>query len=351
MSRFLLRPLTLLLALLLPVVAAHAEDLPATIRFGGVGAGYGLPFGTSLIAIAHVKGFVADQFKGTPVKLQWNYFTNTGPAINEAFANQQLDFAQYGVLPQIIARANGVQTRLLLSGGGSHIYAAARSNLPIHSIADLKGHTVTLQKATILHWALLETLAAHGLSGKDVTILDLKGPDQLAALAAGSVDATFGTTNLLTLRDKGVVRIFYESAKDPKAVWPESLLVSADFEKRYPGATERVVRGFVEAAYWLAQPQNHDEAIRIWAKSGLPEALLVKDFAGDDFKNRFTPLLDPFVLDRFRKGIAFARDQRLIRHDVDINQWVDGHYLDAALKASGHEGFWHPRGLSGLASN
>jgi len=65
---------------------ALAEDFPDTIRIGDVGFGFGQPFGRGLIAIADAKGFLADEFKDTPVKLQFTYFVNTGPAINEAFA-------------------------------------------------------------------------------------------------------------------------------------------------------------------------------------------------------------------------------------------------------------------------
>ena len=63
-----------------------AENLPDRIRIGDVGFGFGQPFGRGLIAIADAKGFLADEFKDTPVKLEFTYFVNTGPAINEAIA-------------------------------------------------------------------------------------------------------------------------------------------------------------------------------------------------------------------------------------------------------------------------
>jgi sulfonate transport system substrate-binding protein len=45
--------------------------------------------------------------------LQFTYFVNTGPAINEAFANKQLDVAAYGAVPNPIGRANGRCGRIL----------------------------------------------------------------------------------------------------------------------------------------------------------------------------------------------------------------------------------------------
>src|SRR5277367_3079416 len=89
-------------ALAVPSGRAFAENLPDKIRIGDVGFGFGQPFGRGLIAIADAKGFLADEFKETPVKLEFTYFVNTGPAINEAFANKQLDFAAYGAVPNSI---------------------------------------------------------------------------------------------------------------------------------------------------------------------------------------------------------------------------------------------------------
>lgn len=325
-----------------------AEDLPPVIRFGGPGMGFGQAFGTGLIAIAQGKGFVDQEFKGLPVKIEWNYFVGTGPAINEAFADGQLDFAQYGSTPGIIARAAGVQTRIIAGGGGSNIYAVARTGLPITTVQDLKGRKVTFQKATILHWAFLKAIAAAGMSPNDVTILDLKTADQYAALAAGSADADFGTNQVLPLVAQGVVKVFYSSKGNPQAVGPNQFVVSADFEKKYPEATEHVVRGFINAAYWLAQDANREEAIRIWAKSGIPQAVVAEDVSGIPFRDQFNPLLDDFFKWQYSDGIAFEKQQKLIRGDVDLAAWIEPKYEDAAIASLGLQNFWPKRNASGL---
>jgi sulfonate transport system substrate-binding protein len=328
--------------------AANAEELPKQIRFGAVGAGYGQQAGTQLIAIAHVKGFVEAALGNDPIKLDWNYFTGTGPAINEALANGQLDFAQYGSLPSIIARANGLPTRIVLSGGGTNIYGAVRAGLPIATIKDLKGHSVALQKATILHWSLVETLKANGLSESDVTILDLKTADQLAALAAGSADASFGTSALLPLRDQGLVKIIYTSQHDdPRATGPSAFVVTDAFATKYPETTTRVVRGFVQAALWLGKPENRDEALQIWAKSGVPLASLQQEYDGEALHARMDPRLDDFFRAQYQDGITFAKDQKLIRKDVDLAQWIDAKYQDAAFASLNLAKEWPSRNADG----
>lgn len=331
--------------------SALAEDWPQTIRFGGVGQGFGQPHGTGLIAIAHEKGFVEAEFKDKPVKLEWTYFTGTGPAINEAFANSQIDFAQYGSIPGIIARANGVPTRIILSGGGANIYGVARVGVPIETIKDLKGHSVTFQKATILHWAFLKTIAAAGIAERDVTVVDLKTPDQQAAIAAGQVDASFGSSMVLPLKAQGLVKIFYSSKGSPQATGPNQFVVTESFEKKYPEPTERVVRGFVKAAQWLAQDENRSEAIQIWARSGIPAAVLEEDVSGVPFRDQFDPLLDDFFRWQYSDGIAFEKEQKLIRNDVDLAKWIEPKYQDAALAALGLKDFWPKRNGEGVPIN
>jgi sulfonate transport system substrate-binding protein len=327
--------------------AAAAETAPTVIHLGAVGSGYGQQVGTQLISIAHVKGFVQEEL-GETTKLDWNYFTGTGPAINEALANGQLDFAQYGSLPSIIARANGLPTKVILSGGGTNIYAGVRTGLPIQSIKDLKGHSIAVQKATILHWSLLETLKANGLGENDVTILDLKTADQLAALASGSADASFGTVSLLQLRDQGLVRIIYTSQHDdPRATGPSSFVVTEAFAAKYPETTQHVVRGFVKAAQWVAQPENRQEALQIWAKSGIPLTALQDEYAGEALHDRLNPRLDNFFRAQYQDGIDFAKHEKLIRKDVDLAQWIDTKYQDAALASLNLAQYWPARSKDG----
>jgi sulfonate transport system substrate-binding protein len=332
--------------------AANAQALPDTIRFGGFGQGFGQPFGVALLAIGQVKGFVADEFKDTPVKLEWTYFTGTGPAINEAIANGQLDLAQYGGLPNIIGRANGLPTRILLSYGSTTIFGAARAGLPIGSIRDLKGHKVTFSKGTILHWAFLKGLEANGLSARDVTVVDLKTADQLAALAAGTVDASISTSSLLPLRDQGLVKIFYTSREGgPKAAGFGAITVTEQFQGKYPEASERVVRGLVRAAEWLSHEENREEALHIWAKSGTPYGALKEEFAGASLKQAFNPLIDDFLLEQYRDATQFAKEEKLIRNTIDLQKWFEPRYLDAALKNLDLEHYWPRRTADGAVVN
>ncbi len=350
--RRLLSTLLLAATVAFGAAAANAKDAPATIRFGDVGFGFGTPFGVGLQAIADAKGFIADEFKGTPTKVEFTYFTGTGPAINEALSNGQLDFASYGAVPNIIGKANGLDTVILASYGGTTIFGAARPDLDIKSIADLKGKKVAIQKATIIHWGLITALKNAGLSEKDITIVDLKNADQLAAIAAKSVDAVFGADFLLPLEDKGLAKIFYKSS-DAGASGDGfgAFLVTDKFRKAYPEATQKVVTGFVKAAQWLADDKNRDEAFKIWSRAGSPIEVIAKSNAGSSLGQKYNPRLDDFFTSRYQSGIAFDREQKLIRRDVDLDAWVDRTYVYNAVKSLKLETLWPDRSATGALQN
>jgi sulfonate transport system substrate-binding protein len=239
-----------------------------------------------------------------------------------------------------------------MSYGQTTIVGAARTGLPIESIKDLKGRKVAFQKGTILHWAFLKALDANGLSAKDVTIVDLKTADQLAALAAGSIDASIGTSSLFPLRDQGVVKIFYTSRDaGPKAVGFGGILVTDQFQSKYPETTQRVVRGLVRADEWLSHEENREEALQIWTKSGTPYTALKEEFAGLSLKQSFNPLIDDFLIEQYRDATQFSKDEKLIRRDIDLQQWFEPKYLNSALKTLGLEHYWPRRTPDGAAIN
>ncbi|NKC04762.1 ABC transporter substrate-binding protein [Brucella haematophila] len=352
MRRFLSTMLLAVGVLTAAAAPSHAEDTPATIRFGDVGFGFGTPFGVGLQAIADAKGFIADEFKGTPTKIEFTYFTGTGPAINEALSNGQLDFASYGAVPNIIGKANGLDTVILASYGGTTIFGASRPDLDIKSIADLKGKKVAIQKATIIHWALITALNNAGLSEKDITIVDLKNADQLAAIAAKSVDAVFGADFLLPLEDKGLAKIFYKSSNaGATGDGFGAFLVTDKFRKTYPEATQKVVTGFVKAAQWLSDDKNREEAFNIWSRAGSPIAVIRKSNEGGELGKKYNPRLDGFFAARYRSGIDFDKQQKLIRHDIDLDTWVDRNYVENAIKTLNLQSLWPDRSATGELLN
>ena len=96
------------------------------------------------------------------------------PAVNEALSNKQIDFAYQGDLPQVVGRANGLKTKLLVASGvRNNLYLVAPVASPLSSIKDIRDHKVSIFRGTNGHLVAINVLAAHGLSERDIKGVNL----------------------------------------------------------------------------------------------------------------------------------------------------------------------------------
>jgi len=324
--------------------AARAEALPSVIRFGVAQPATGSPpsFSGSSAAITHAKGWLEEEFKKDGVKVEWYFFKGAGPAVNEAVTNRQLDFAMQGDLPALVARAAGLQTRLVAASGiRANIYIGVPPDSPIRSVQDLRGKRVSIFKGTNMHLPAIRLLADHGLSERDVRILNLDTGGYLAALTTKDIDAAIGAMDILRLRDKGAVRIIYSSkGGNPIYTRQSHVLVTEDFAAKYPAATQRVVNAIVRTARWSSDEANREEVLRLWARAGTPYEHWKEDYSGEPLRVRLNPNFDPFLIARYRDAVEQAYRFRMVRARFDVDKWIDQRFLKVALKEQKLENYW-----------
>lgn len=343
---------TLLAGLGSAVAAPVRAAEPVTIRFGfaNVGVDNRQFSGGTFIATAHAGHYIENELKDLPaVTVEYAFFKGAGPAVNEAFANGQLDFASQGDLPQIIARANGLKTRQLAAGGAhAPMYLAVLPDSDIGSIKDLRGRKVALFRGTNNHLAAVKVLAANGMTERDFQGMNMDEASANAALATRNIDAAFGNYGLLMLAGKGLAKIVYSTKGDNPAFERQSTLIAADdFVVNHPDLVQRVVTAVVKAAYWSSQEENRDALFDIWAQSGRPTSVYRADFEGETLKYRNSPLIDEYLINAYRVQARQAREYGLIRHDVSVDGWFDPQFVGVALRQLGLEHFWPRYGADG----
>ena len=336
--------LGLVLGTALAAVPARAD--PVTIRIGypGIGAD-NRPFASGdIVAVTHAGHFIEDAFAQDPdVKIEWTFFRGAGPALNESLAAGHLDFAAgLGDLPSIVGRANGLKTRFILTDKvRDTIYLAVRPNSGIKRVEDLVDHRLSEFKGTNLQLAADKVLAGHGLSERNARFINLDTGSALAALNAGEIDGTFGSIELLGLRDRGIVELPYNTKSDAVSFGRHSaIFVTEAFDQAHPDLVQRVVDAFVKAARFGADEAHRSAVFDLWAKAGYPPQAFAEDFENERLANRLSPLIDDYVVARYRDQAAHVRQYGLIRKDVDVDGWFEPKYLAAALKVQGLENFW-----------
>jgi sulfonate transport system substrate-binding protein len=325
--------------------APGAEASPPVIRIGIASAGVsGSPFcALSYICTAHVQGRLEQEFAPDGTKIEWHFYSGAGPAVNEALAGGQLDFAWQGDLPSIVGRSLGLKTRLLMVAGGRlDYYVAVPANSPVHTLADLRGKRMSLFKGTNIQTVGTRILESAGLHDGDVDVVNLDPATSLAALVSGQIDSTLLSFWGFGLRDAGKIRFIFSTANHSPKLTPEAgLLVTQEFLDRYPGTVNRVVAASLRAARWSSDEANRQAIYDAFAKTGYPRQFFVDAYADRSLKLANDPLFDAFAIQQYRDVAAIALRLGLIRRAVDVdNGWIDPQPLHDALVAQGLSHFW-----------
>ncbi len=240
-------------AVFLVFKVSHAQAAePAVVRIGIARQGAGdLPtFGGSPAATAQLQHRVEDALQPDHIKVEWLFFKGAGPAVNEALANKQIDFAYQGDLPSVLGRANGLKTHLLLASNvRAGVYLAVPPDSDIKSVKDLKGKRVAIFRGTNLQLVADNVLKENSLTERDLRVINLDTAAAQAALASKGVDAVFSDYMLFKLQRQGLAKVVYASRDDGLQLTHQAhLLVLDDFETAHPDVVQKVVTSVVQAA-------------------------------------------------------------------------------------------------------
>lgn len=352
MKAFFSRTLLALVAVIGLAANAQAETL-RTIRIGVPDQSAGSqPFIEGPVGMAFIRHQLEEVFKPQGVEVQWQFFKGAGPAVNEALANRQLDFVYLGDLAAIIGKANGLPTRLLLGSRGSESWLAVTKASGIKTLADLKGKRVAVYRGTADQLAFDRALQTAGLNERSLQVINLDWNAGKAALAAGRVDAVWGGVSLLALRGDKIDVVVKSGDSGRQNTTQAGFLGTQTFIETWPQATQQIVNVLVKNAAEISDPANRDAWYAEMAQqSQIPKALFLEALQPQDLNFTTSPRIDPFLTDSFSSSVEQAKSGRLIRSAFDVKQWVDGQFVEQALKTQQLENRWPPYDAKGEAKN
>ncbi|MEY4593550.1 MAG: TetR family transcriptional regulator, partial [Pseudomonadota bacterium] len=228
------------------------EPAPKVIRvaFSGIGLGNKPASASSILSTVHQKGFLEQEFAKDGIKVEWSFFAGAGPATNEALALKKIDFATQGDLPLVVARSNGLRTKILAADSFlSKTYLIVPNGKPYQKLEDLKGKKVGVQKGTAGQLRLARLFENVGLTQDDFKLIDMNTETQNAAISTGEVDAVLSSSTDLIAR--GLARRIL-TVDDPKVISPSQIWASEEFEQKHPEIVQRFVNVVVSTAAWAA---------------------------------------------------------------------------------------------------
>jgi NitT/TauT family transport system substrate-binding protein len=160
--------------------------------------------------------------------------------------------------------AEGIPLKVVLVNDNSAGNDAIIAKPGIKNIKGLKGKTVATELGTVEHFALLQALAKHGMTEKDIEFKNLAVPDAAAAFIAGKVDAA-GVwqpwINQIQTEGKGTA-IF--TSKEIPGLIPDLLVFQDKVVNERSDEVQKIVATWFDVLAFMKS--NEKEAIAIMAK-------------------------------------------------------------------------------------
>ncbi|MRR58188.1 MAG: aliphatic sulfonate ABC transporter substrate-binding protein [Deltaproteobacteria bacterium] len=272
------------------------------------------------IFVAKQKKWLEEELARAGAKpvVKWTSFA-AGPPMNESFAAGQQDIGLLGDTPAIIAKAAGINTRIvgLTSSGPKSLAVIVPATSKIRTPKDLKGKKVAVVKGSYAHHLLVLVLQKAGLTTRDVELINLSQADSATAIVNGNIDAAAVWEPLITrLEGQGAVRVLADGSGIKKGVLV--IIATNDILTRHREQVKAFLKAYQRGARFIAA--NPREAAKlIAAEVNLPADQVVKVLAKFDFN----PGIQKDDIEEIRKSEAFMRSTALIKTQVNIDAFVD----------------------------
>ena len=271
-------------------------------------------------------------------KLLEKEFEKDGIAIKwvqSAGSNKALEFLNAGSLDlgstagaaALIGKINGNPIKSIYVYSRPEWTALVTKSDAIQTVADLKGKRVAVTRGTDPHIFLVRTLAAAGLTEKDVKLVLLQHADGRTALERGDVEAWAGLDPIMASAEvESGARLFYRKAADN--TWGV-LNVREAFAQDYPEIVKRVLTTYEKARIWsLANPKELSKSLIEATK--LSDAVIAKQLERTELTHG--PIGAAQADTILAAGLAL-QEAGVVKTDVDVKgvvkALIDSSYLPA----------------------
>lgn len=307
------------------------DDKVAHIGFTGTGNNWN----GGAVGIAQLNGYFEEELGKLGYAVDMQGFAGLGPAMNEALAAKELDYAFYMEIPGLTATSKGFDLSVVATtsiSSGSYLIASKASG--ITSLEDLKGKKIGYTRGTVYHTFLINALSSVGLTVDDVELVNLSANDMISSILTGTIDAaSLTSSNALKLVTEYDAAVTIATSRD-RDEWAGLGIIVArnEFINENDGVTEAIIRAIIRGKQdIIADPEGFYE---ISAEKGNLTVENVKTLypAGDDGQFDIFPIeTTDLAVEILNRTNTLMYENELIGVPVDIDSWVDNSYYERAV--------------------
>ncbi|HJV36450.1 NrtA/SsuA/CpmA family ABC transporter substrate-binding protein [Geomonas sp.] len=273
----------------------------------------------ALALIAQARGY----FHEEGVEVEVHPYRYGKPALQEVL-DGKADVATAAETPVMFAVVNGRKISILASIMTTSLTQAvvARKDRGIADFADLRGKRIAATLGTTTEYYLHSLLVTHGLSPKEVKVVDLKPEAVPDALARGDIDAaaSFLPYSVLAQNRLGANA---KILRDPN-IYRESFVVAStpDYVRGHPGTVKKLLKALLKAEDFVRG--NPEEARRIVAETTALPPAIIRQYWDD---SNFTVSLDQTLMLSLEDESAWAIRNQLTTATA-VPNYLESIYLD-----------------------
>lgn len=281
--------------------------------------------GTSEFVLNDSLQLLEKEFEGE-VTIVYDTFTG-GPAIMEAMAAGEVDFAITGDVPVLSAVGNGNDIIAVYRGpkDPDEEQVIALPDSGINSVDDLVGKTVGLSFGSANHSFFVQLLEQNGYSTEDVNLVNISPADLEISLEQGDIDAGVIQENTAATikNDIGAVMV---ASTDGVCESLKILSVRRGFAEANEDYTVRFIKVISELDQYSIE--NPEEVKQLLAESSNNDA---DDWVCVD-RYIYTGEFDDTAKENAQNSIQFLYDNDSLKNVYDAEDAFDGSYYEQALK-------------------
>lgn len=257
---------------------------------------------------------------------------NSGRMATDAVLGKKAAFGTTTDSVMVLAGMRGLKPVVLADFTRSvELFVTARTDRGIDSPKALKGKKVATQIGTSGHYYLSKFLSVHGLSVKDIQLVNVTSSDMVTAVLRGDVDAfawSFRSGQIAEREGKGSVRMLSNAGVDK--VWINHLLLVAneDTVLKTPEVCKAAVAALLDAeALLVGNPERAAEIVATRTETTKSETL-------EGFKlNEYKVQLDPRLIDDMVSNAEWAIEMGLaVAPKQDLKTMARGLINDTFLR-------------------
>ena len=219
--------------------------------------------GASPTMIAKGDGWIEDM---THAKVNW-IEVGSGAEINTAVAAGSVDIGiGIGSSPTAagIAQDIGYEVVSLIDNIGPAEEMTVRKAAGIHTAADFKGKRIATPFGSTSHFRTMGFLKTHGMTQRDVTLLDMRPDAIVAAWQRGDIDAAYvwAPAKSKVLEAGGEVFRTYDKLEAAGYVIADVMVARTAFARAHPDAVVAIIKAANRSLdMWKTKPDQAAEII------------------------------------------------------------------------------------------